>query len=231
VDEYRGFASFIASHSSEVPAVSQMLLTSIERNFTMIRQNQYGAWAICGLTLFIAGCNKQDNSKANYQTAINNYYAAHPLCLWQESKKFPVQAATSDDAKTAGYDALTDAGLLTRTTGEKKVFIVASKQVNNYDISAPGRSSWKPDTAQPGYGNFCYGHRAVDSIDSFTAGVNGSGLKTADVNYHYSVTGVPDWAKSEEVKTAFSSLGAALAQSQAGQDSLVMNGTDWQVTK
>ena len=26
-------------------------------------------------------------------------------------------------------DALTDAGLLTRTTGEKKVFIVASKQV------------------------------------------------------------------------------------------------------
>ena len=61
---------------------------------------------------------------------------AHPVCLWQDTKKLPVQAATADDAKTEGYDALTDAGLLTRTTAEKKVFIVASKQVNNYDLSA-----------------------------------------------------------------------------------------------
>jgi hypothetical protein len=103
--------------------------------------------------------------------------------------------------------------------------------VNNYDLSAQGRSAWTPDTAQPGYGNFCYGHRAVDSIDSFTAGVNGSGLKTAEVNYHYSLADVPAWAQSEEVKTAFSSLGAALAQSQPAHDSLVMNGSDWQVSK
>ena len=106
-----------------------------------------------------------------------------------------MQAATSDDAKTEGFDALTDAGLLTRTTAEKKVFIVASKQVNNYDLSAQGRSAWTPDTTQPGYGNFCYGHRAVDSIDSFTTGVNGSGLKTAEVNYHYSLADVPAWAQ------------------------------------
>jgi hypothetical protein len=162
---------------------------------------------LCGVTLLFAGCNKQDNSKANYQAAINNYYKAHPLCLWQEEKKLPAQAATSDDAKTEGYDALTDAGLLTRTT------------------------AWTPDTNQPGYGNFCYGHRAVDSIDSFTAGVNGSGLKTAAVNYHYSVADVPGWAQSQEVKTAFPSLSAALAQSQPGQDALVMNGSDWQVSK
>jgi hypothetical protein len=197
----------------------------------MPRKNHYRTVLLCGVTLFVAGCNKQDNSKANYQAAINNYYKAHPLCLWQDTKKLPVQAATADDAKTQGFDALTDAGLLTRTTAEKKVFIVASKQVNNYDLSAQGRSAWTPDTAQPGYGNFCYGHRAVDSIDSFTAGVNGSGLKTAEVNYHYSLADVPTWAQSEEVKTAFPSLGAALAQSQPAHDSLVMNGSDWQVSK
>ena len=126
----------------------------------MTRHNQYRAVLLCGATLLFAGCNKQDNSKANFQSAINDYYKAHPACIWQDTKKFPVQAATSDDAKTQGYDALTDAGLLTRTTGEKKVFIVASKQVNNYDLSAQGRSAWTPDTSQPGYGNFCYGHRA-----------------------------------------------------------------------
>jgi len=197
----------------------------------MTRYNQYGAVLFYAVVLLFPGCNKQDNSKANYQSAINDYYKAHPACIWQETKKFPVQAATSDDAKTEGYDALTDAGLLTRTTGEKKVFIIASKQVNNYDLSAQGRSAWTPDTNQPGYGNFCYGHRAVDSIDSFTNGVNASGLKTAEVNYHYSFADVPDWARSQEVQTAFSSVGAALAHGQPAQDSLVMNGSAWQVSR
>jgi len=197
----------------------------------MTKHHLHRAAILCGVTLLFAGCNKQDDSKGNYQAAINDYYKAHPACLWQETKKFPVQAATSDDAKTEGYDALTDAGLLARTTGEKKVFIIASKQVNNYDLSPQGRSAWTADTNQPGYGNFCYGHRAVDSIDSFTAGVNGSGAKTAQVNYHYSIADVPAWAKSEEQKTAFPSAGAAFAGSQAAQDSLIMNGTAWQVTK
>jgi hypothetical protein len=196
----------------------------------MTRYNHYKV-LLLGVALLFPGCNKQDNSKANFQTAINEYYKAHPACIWQDTKKFPVQAATSDDAKTEGYDALTDAGLLTRTTGEKKVFIVASKQVNNYDLSAQGRSAWTPDTTQPGYGNFCYGHRSVDSIDSFTIGTNGSGAKTAEVNYHYSFSDVPAWAKSQEVQTAFSSVGAALAHGQPGQDSLLMNGDTWQVAK
>jgi hypothetical protein len=197
----------------------------------MTRYNQFRTVLLCAFAFLFAGCNRQDNSKATYQSAINDYYKAHPACIWQNTKKFPVQAATSDDAKTEGYDALTDAGLLTRSTAEKKVFIIASKQVNNYDLSAQGRSAWTPDSSQPGYGNFCYGHRVVDSIDSFTTGVNSSGLKTAEVNYHYSFADVPSWAKSQEVQTAFTSVGAALAHNQAGQDSLVMNGSNWQVTQ
>jgi hypothetical protein len=95
----------------------------------MTKHHLYRAVILCGVTLVFAGCNKQDDSKGNYQAAINDYYKAHPACLWQETKKFPVQAATSDDAKTEGYDALTDGGLLARTTAEKKVFIIASKQI------------------------------------------------------------------------------------------------------
>jgi hypothetical protein len=202
-----------------------------KKGFSMTRYNQWKAVLLCGAALFLPGCNKQDNSKANFQSAINDYYKAHPVCIWQDAKKMPVQAATSDDAKTQGYDALTDAGLLTRTTAEKKVLIIASKQVNNYDLSDQGRSSWTPEATQPGYGNFCYGHRAVDSIDSFTTGTNASGLKTAQVSYHYSLTDVPSWAKSQEVQTAFSSVGSTLAHSQPGQDTLVMNGDNWQVSR
>jgi hypothetical protein len=112
------------------------------------------------LTLGIASCNTGGSTDLNYKTAINDHFKAFPACIWSEAKKFPVQAATSDDAKTEGYDALTQEGLLTRTTAEKKVIII-SKQVNNYDLSDKGRTSWTPDSSQPGYGNFCYGNREV----------------------------------------------------------------------
>ncbi|MFL6427080.1 MAG: hypothetical protein ACJ71S_02465 [Acidobacteriaceae bacterium] len=167
----------------------------------------------------------------NYESAINDYYKAHPACLWSQPKKLPVQAATSDDAKTQGYDALTDAGLLTRTTGEKKVMIVASKQVNNYDVSDKGRSAWTADATQPGYGNFCYGHRSITSIDNVTAGADNSGNKTAQVSYHYKISDAAPWANTQEMKTAFPDLAEALAGPKVDNASLTMTGDHWQLVK
>lgn len=185
--------------------------------------------AFCTALLLASGCSKKDDSQANYKAAINDYYKAHPSCLWSQPKKFPVQEATSDEAKTEGYDALTDAGLLTRTTGEKKVLIVASKRVNNYDVSDKGRSVWTQDPSQPGYGNFCYGHREVSSIDNATSGTNANGTKTAQVSYHYTVSDPASWANSQEMKTAFPSLATNLSGSQAGTTTLAMTGDHWQV--
>src|SRR4030095_15208504 len=96
-----------------------------------------------GLTSLMAmGCNNGSNTDMSYRAAINDHFKAYPVCIWSQAKKFPVQAATSDDARTEGYDALTQEGMLVRTTAEKKVFIIASKQVNNYDLSDTGRTSW-----------------------------------------------------------------------------------------
>jgi hypothetical protein len=181
--------------------------------------------------LLASGCSKKTDSKMNYESAINNYYQVHPACLWSQSKKFPVQAATSDDAKTQGYDALTDAGLLTRTTGEKKVLIIASKQVNNYDVSDKGRSAWTADATQPGYGNFCYGHRDVTSIDNVTNGADNSGNKTAQVSYHYKISDAAGWANTPEMKTAFPDLATTLSGPQADNASLTMTGDHWQLVK
>ena len=167
----------------------------------------------------------------NYTTAINDYYQAHPACLWSEPKKFPVQAATSDDSKTQGYDALTDGGLLTRTTGEKKVLIIASKQVNNYDVSDKGRSDWTADSTQPGYGNFCYGHRGVTSIDNVASGADNSGNKTVQVSYHYKISDSAAWANTPEMKTAFPDLATALSGPQADNASLTLTGDRWQLVK
>ena len=179
------------------------------------------------LIAFSAGCNKQANSDMNYKSAINDHFKATPVCIWSQSKKLPAQETTSDDAKTEGYDALTQAGLLTRTTAEKKVLIIASKQVNNYDLSDAGRSTWTPDPNQPGYGNFCYGHREVTSIDNSTVGTNAAGAKTATIAYHYKIADVPGWANSDQVKTAFPSVGAAQNGVSTATATLVTNGDQW----
>ena len=93
------------------------------------------ALAGCAAAGLVAGCKKTDDSAANYTKAVNTYYASRPECLWSQTKKFPVQADTSDTTKTSGYDALVDQGLLTRTTAEKKELLIISKQVTNYDLS------------------------------------------------------------------------------------------------
>jgi len=185
------------------------------------------ALALAAFAFVATGCNNGSNSNIAYKAAIDQHFKASPACIWSQPRKFPVQAATSDDAKTAGYDALTQEGLLTRTTGEKKIVII-SKQVNNYDLSDKGRSSWTPDTAEPGYGNFCYGNREVTSIDSATPGTNGQGAKTVDVTYHYKLGNVASWANSQEMKTAFPDIASALTSDPSDRATLVRTGDHWE---
>ncbi len=175
------------------------------------------------------GCNKKADNTANYTSAINTYYSAHPACLWDSPKQLPAQADTSGSGKTSEYDALVDQGLLTRTTSEKKVLIIASKQVNNYDLSDKGRSAWTADPQQPGFGNFCYGHRKVSTIDSATPTTSDPGA-TTQVDYRYTIDGVPGWASAAETQNAFPVLHADLAGPQAAQATLTNTSNGWQLT-
>ena len=185
--------------------------------------------ALCAtIILFAVGCNKKEDNLTNFTAAINSYYSAHPACLWSEPVKFPVQADTSDASKTAPFDALVDQGLLVRTTAEKKVMIVASKQVNNYDLSDKGRSAWLADVNQPGFGNFCYGHRKVSNIDSSTPTKSAEGT-TTQVDYHYTLADSPAWATAAETQNAFPRLHADLTQPQTGQATLIDTNNGWQV--
>ncbi len=179
--------------------------------------------------LLMAACQKTADSKPNFASAINTYYQAHPSCLWSSSQKFPVQLG-HDDPKTAKFDALVDQGLLVRTTSEKKIIII-SKQENNYDVSDKGRSAWTPDPSQPGYGNFCYGHRVVSTIDSNTPTNDNPGATTT-VQYHYTVTGAPGWATAAETQTAFPRLQTNLSATPAAATASLTNTTNgWQVNQ
>jgi hypothetical protein len=196
--------------------------------FTKIFNNRITLFCSAALILTSTACNKKDDSKINFTTAIDNFYSAHAECLWQDPLKFPVQADTNDADKTRSYDALVDQGLLVRTTAEKTRFIVMSKQVNNYDISDKGRSTWTADPQQPGFGNFCYGHRKVSSIDAWAPTNNQPGATTT-VQYHYTINDAADWAKNAETQTAFPNLRANLAAPQAASDNLTLTTTGWRV--
>lgn len=181
---------------------------------------------LASVVVLAAGCKKNEVDKGAFKGALNNYLSAQTQCLLTAPIKFPQQADTKDDEETKGFDALTDAGLLTRKAEEKKRFLVGSKPVNDYDLSDQGRSTWKADPSQPGYGNFCYGHPEVTSIDGYTPDTPDAAQYT--VSYHYGVSNLPGWASSAEMKTAFPKLNAANAP-VAGTATLVKGTNGWVV--
>ena len=188
----------------------------------------------CLASLVLLGaiaCKKTSPTTPNYADAINSYYQTHPACLWTEEKKFPVQAATSDDAKTQGYDALVDQGLLTRTVSEKKIVIV-SKRENNYDLSEKGRAAWTADPSQPGYGNFCYGHLKASNVTQVNASAaTDQPGSTVQVSYIPKLDGAPAWATAPETQTAFPQIAAALNNQQAVTATLTNTSNGWQVSR
>ncbi len=187
---------------------------------------------VCLLSVILltaaVGCSKNAVDQSAFKSAINAYYSGQPVCVWSASVKFPAQADTNNEDQTKGFDALTDAGMLTRTPAEKKRFLIGSKQVNDYDLSGKGRSTWTADPAQPGYGNFCFGHWQVTSIDSFTP--PDADATQYSVAYHDAVGSVPDWANSTEMKTAFPKIDADTSGAHTGTATLVKSSAGWQVT-
>jgi hypothetical protein len=98
-------------------------------------------------------------------------------------------------------------------------------------LSDKGRTSWTPDSSQPGYGNFCYANREVTSTDNSTLGTNGSGVKTVDVSYHYQIVNVATWANSQEMKTAYPGIASAFGANPSDKAMLVMTGNHWEFNK
>ncbi len=192
--------------------------------------SRFGIIAAMSGAMLVAGCKKTTDNKLNFTNAINTYYASQPACLWPNSIKFPVQVTTSDTSKTSGYDALVDQGLLTRSTAEKKIFILGSKQVTNYDLSGKGHSTWTPDPQQPGFGNFCYGTPKVTSIDSSTPTTSQPGATTT-VNYHVGISGAPGWATAVETQTAFPQIQPMIAGPVAASATLTDTTNGWAVTQ
>ncbi len=165
------------------------------------------AFVLIGLLACASGGCKKEIDRAEFKSAINKSFAGRHACVWPEPIKLPAEADPSKDEKTRDYDALTDASLLIRASAEKKRFLAGSKLVNHYDLSDKGRPAWTPDSNQPGYGNFCFGHFNVTAIDNAIPN-NPSDPTQYTVTYRYEVEGVPDWARTPESMRTFPKIAA-----------------------
>lgn len=195
----------------------------------MKRNGALRRWLVvpAAAALLATGCNHMDDAATNYTRAIDTYYGSHASCLFEGPVKFPMEGDMADARETARYNALVDENLLTRSGGDKKMMVVASRQMSNYDLSPQGHAEWVADARQPGYGNLCYGHRKVLAIDSNNASTDGT---TTTVVYRYTVNNVPSWAKAPALQAAFPGLRADLSGRQVGQVTLTNTKNGWEVT-
>ncbi|MDE3105702.1 MAG: hypothetical protein KGK08_11045 [Acidobacteriota bacterium] len=163
-------------------------------------------------TLFATGCHsKTSPTPDNFTDTLNAYFVEHSDCLFKVAPRFPYE--TSDPAEIKLYDTLVHSQMLEKT--EEKAI-----HVSRYTVTTTG-NRYAP--------RFCYGHRAVTSIDSFTPPAAENGFPTTHVVYHYSMKDVPIWAESAEIKAAFPRM--AEATSGTASDKAMLAGTmaGWQV--
>jgi hypothetical protein len=162
--------------------------------------------------LLFTGCNsKTKATPENFTQALNAHFLDRSECLFVDTK-FPY--ATSDPVKTKQLNTLVKSLLL--------------------DVSfeyAVHTSRFTPTTAGARYApRFCYGHRTVTSIDSFTPPAKGAtGFPETQVVYHFKMEDVPVWAKSADVQAAFPDMAAKTSGDATDKATLAQTLAGWQV--
>jgi hypothetical protein len=165
------------------------------------------------LILIATGCqsSKSKATPQNFIAGLNANFLTHSECLFPDAPRFPV--GTSDKTEIKQFDSLVKATLLS-------VRQEPAIKVNRYTVTPIGER-YAP--------RFCYGHRTVTAIDSFTPPAQENGFPETHVTYRYSLLDVPVWAKTPEVQAAFPAMAKATAGESTGQAVLAGTLAGWQV--
>jgi hypothetical protein len=168
--------------------------------------------ALTTLLIATAGCHsKTAATPENFIAALNAHFVEHPECLFPEAPRFPYE--TTDPVKTKQMNTLVASKLLT-------VVVERDISASRYTPTQMG------ERAAP---RFCYGHRLITSIDSFTPPAQANGFLETQVVYHYTMEEVPVWAKPADVQAAFPTMAHDASGTATGKATLARSAVDWQV--
>jgi hypothetical protein len=167
---------------------------------------------VLSFLFLLSGCasSKSRATAANFTAGLNKHFLEHSDCLL-DNIRFPFEASGRD--KTKQMDSLVKAQLLEKTEE-------TSIHVSRYTVTPTG-ARYAP--------RFCYGHREVTSIDSFTPPAAANGFTETTVVYHYVMNDVPVWAKTPEVEAAFPEMAKATSGQATGKAILAQTPVGWQV--
>jgi hypothetical protein len=167
-----------------------------------------------GSITFFTGCSnfKEPNEK-NFKIALNAYYSHHDECLFTNTLRFPYETSRSDEsgAGSKGMDALTDSNLMKRQEGK----LIG---VNRYELTPAGVRAG---------GRFCYGHREVTAVPSFTPPAPVNGQPTTTVIYRYVMRDLPLWANTDAMRAAFPALAKSTSADPQDTAKLVLTINGW----
>jgi hypothetical protein len=175
-------------------------------------------WLVASfLIVLTGGCSSSVNQPTdkNFMGALNAYYQDRNECLFPQGRAFPYEVAPGPDAKQgkAQMDSLMDAGMFTRLEDR-------DLHVDSYSLTPIGKR-YAP--------RFCYGHRVIGSIVSFTPPGPRNGFTETTVTYRYSMEDVPVWARTDKIVAAFPALAKSLGDSATDTQTLATAGAGWQV--
>ena len=164
------------------------------------------------ILVFVTGCNSKTKATPdNFTKTINAYFQERPECLFS-GLHFPY--ATNDPALTKQLNTLVKTQLL-ESSYESAV------RTTRYTATKTG-ARYAP--------RFCYGHRVAGSIDNFSSPAKGAtGFPETHIDYHYTLTDVPVWAKSSDVLAAFPDMATATTSGGSGKITLAQTLAGWQV--
>jgi hypothetical protein len=177
--------------------------------------------AACSI-IVLAGCKAVPPppvQRADYTETLNKYYDGRPLCLWPQTVKFPVEAATPDQINQLGLAGLANAGLLIAKPAGKG----GSK---TFDLTPEGKSAFNPDVFQSGAGNFCYGRRKIISIDAARRNASTTEL----VDYHYSIAHPDSWATERSIQSSFPQVATELSGPHVAEATLLDTTGGWEMS-
>ena len=166
--------------------------------------------------MMISGCHKKQTeaSAENFQRAINAYFYDHrDECLYQTPVKFPNEVKVPEKREMKDMDALSKAGLLKRT--EDGAF-----QLVRYDVTPLGTRAG---------GRFCFGHRDVTRVESFTPLRVQDNRKATDVTYRYRIVDAPVWAQDASLQKQFPELGRKMSGDAQGKTTVMSAYEGWEV--
>jgi hypothetical protein len=164
------------------------------------------------LLLATAGCHsKTAATPENFTAGLNAHFLEHSECLLPDAPRFPYE--TSDPVKTKQLNALVAAQLLT-VAEERDI------HVSRYTVTAAGAR------VAP---RFCFGHRVVTSIDSFTPPAPANGFPETVVVYHYKIEDLPVWADSAGVRAAYPAMAHATSGDATDKATMASTIAGWTV--